>query len=300
MSRAGALRPPCVPAPPRPPLRRRFLVGCLLLLALLACPAVDAWAKVLFQVGSGARLSLAELVQELRTIRVVVFGERHDSPDDHVAQRTLLQALHDGGVRMSLGLEMFRADAQPDLDRWIAGDMTEKEFAALFSSNWTAALYPYYRDLLLYARQEKIPLVGLNLPQSVVSRVSRSGPQALSDEERGQLGLVACDVDEKYKKVLSQALGPREAPPEKFEKFCQAQVVWDVAMAKNAVEYSRRHPERQLLVLAGNYHAWKLGIPEQISRLSRLSVKVVLPSNDGAFPRYNYLTQEADYIWSIE
>jgi uncharacterized iron-regulated protein len=57
-------------------------------------------------------------------------------------------------------MEIFRRDAQPSLDDWIAGTLGEPAFRALWDSNGDARLYEKYSDIMLYARQERIPLVG--------------------------------------------------------------------------------------------------------------------------------------------
>jgi uncharacterized iron-regulated protein len=265
----------------------------------LACPATHA-GKVLFDTRTGERITLSKLVGEVKGARVIVFGESHDDPDDHAAQRTFLQALNDSGASVAVGLEMFRADAQPELDAWIRGKMSEEDFAGVFARNWDADLFPLYRDLLYYARQEGIPLVGLNIDRDLTAKVYRTGFDSLSAEEKKRLGNVACDISDQYKNLLERALGPKKPPPQQFTRFCEAQVLWDLSMASRAVRYLRENPDRTMVVLAGTYHAWKHGIPEQISRLSDLPVRVILPAGDRGFENYKLIADGADYVWRTE
>ena len=85
-----------------------------------------------------------------------------------------------------------------------------------------------------------------------------------------------------------------------FDHFCEAQVVWDTAMALRAVDYVKANPGKSLVILAGNFHAWKRGIPEQIGRVTEMKVKSILPSDDTSFFNYNVFLEDADYVWWYE
>ena len=61
--------------------------------------------------------------------RIVYVGETHDNPASHRQELAVLQALdrrYPGGA--ALGMEMFTPAQQEVLDRWSAGELTEKEF----------------------------------------------------------------------------------------------------------------------------------------------------------------------------
>jgi uncharacterized iron-regulated protein len=80
--------------------------------------------------------------------------------------------------------------------------------------------------------------------------------------------------------------------------FCEAQILWDKAMAWYLLDYAGRNPSRTVVVLAGVAHALKRGAPEQIRRLAAdepKPYKVVLPAS----PHLSLasLTHElADYV----
>ena len=95
-------------------------VVCVVLLGLLG---TATWAdEFLFRVENAGVISMADMVADLKTARVVVVGEQHDNLDHHRAQLDVIRALHESGTKVAVGLEMFRADAQPQLDAWIAGE----------------------------------------------------------------------------------------------------------------------------------------------------------------------------------
>jgi uncharacterized iron-regulated protein len=83
----------------------------------------------------------------------------------------------------------------------------------------------------------------------------------------------------------------------KFLNFCEAQMVWDKSMAWHLTEYLKENPDKTVIVLAGVGHAWKRGIPEQVSRLSnRYTSTVILPFIPDQVEPGNVTLQDADYV----
>jgi uncharacterized iron-regulated protein len=81
-----------------------------------------------------------------------------------------------------------------------------------------------------------------------------------------------------------------------FSRFCEAQLVWDTAMAMNAIAYADRHPDTLLVILAGSGHARKPGIPAQIAKRKSWPVAVLLPATAGIFDAAHLSSQDADYL----
>jgi len=79
-------------------------------------------------------LPIKTLISDLALRSVVLLGERHDSAEHHRWQLQVITALHAARTDMVIGLEMFPRAAQPALDRWIAGAVSEAEF--LRESGW--------------------------------------------------------------------------------------------------------------------------------------------------------------------
>ena len=197
-----------------------------------------------------------------------------------MAQLMVIQALYQSGANVAIGLEMFRHDSQNALDHWIAGEMAENEFERIYYDNWN---FPYsaYRPIFEYAKEKKIPLIGLNLPRKITRQVSRRGFQSLSKEEKGKLSEVACRVDETYMKYIRKAFGGHAHGNLNFTYFCEAQLVWDNAMAINTLDYLSTNPDAVVVVLTGTGHAQKSAIPRQIRSRSSLPYAVILPEVPG-------------------
>jgi uncharacterized iron-regulated protein len=81
-----------------------------------------------------------------------------------------------------------------------------------------------------------------------------------------------------------------------FSHFCEAQLVWDKAMAANALRYSEKTPERLMVILAGTGHARKGGIPGQLAAQGGLSYQVVLPEIPSLLDPETSSTKDADFL----
>lgn len=261
---------------------------------------VASASNMIFRVKGAGLVDIKEMASDLKDARLVVIGESHDNAEHHRAQLLIIQALNESGLDVSVGFEMFRMDAQEALDSWVAGEMLATDFREVYAAHWDRNLWPLYRPIFLYAQQENIPMVGLNVPRSIVSQVAREGFETLSDSQKSELGVVTCDVEPKYQNLIALVMGNKKSGDITFKRFCQAQVVWDTAMAQNAIRYLEEHPDRTMVIIAGSFHAWKHGIAEQVERKSDLSVRVVLPSSDNSFFNYNIMVEDADYVWWVE
>ena len=277
--------------------RLPIIVSVLILfsLSIVLCSQAPKTDRLL-RVSDGQTVSLADLVKDLSKCRLVFVGELHTTQSHHHAQLQIIRALKEAGTPVAIGLEMFRRESQPDLDRWVQGELSEKEFEQIYYKNWN---YPYrlYKDIFLYAREHKIPMVGLNVPPEVTKQVAREGFDSLSPKQRGDLPMVTCRVDPEYLAFIRRSLAMHGHGGLDFIKFCEAQLVWDTAMAWSLLRYLEKNPESIVIVIAGSGHSWKKGIPAQISSRSELPFRVILPEVPGRVDKENIALNEADYVW---
>lgn len=229
----------------------------------------------------GEPVEFNRLVGELRDVRVVFVGETHDVEEHHQTQFDLVVALHRAGVPLALGLEMFTVASQRDLDQWVEGRLDTGSFKWIFRDNWKEKWW-LYSDIFLYARDNRIPLIGLNIPKGIMSKVYRQGFAALSAAERkGLPGEVACDPGDPYTGIIRKAyVGHRHAAGP-FVNFCEAQTLWNKGMALNLANYLKSNPDRTVLVLAGGAHAMKQGMPGQMMNYGGYPYRVILPDIPG-------------------
>ena len=276
------------------------LVPVFVLLLVIALPIHAAHdGDLIFKVSDLGQLSIDDLIKDLDGVKVVTIGEQHDDMRHHEVQLRIISALHSADRDIAIGFEQFGVRSQDTLDRWVSGSTSVEELFQAYSRDWELNWWSLYFPIFKYAREHEIPMVGLNIPREIVRQVASKGFSSLSAEQRGKIRVLSCNIDQKYQETLQRVLGQKGqgSHGELFNRFCEAQVVWDTSMALNAIDYINANPGKTLVILAGNFHAWKRGIPEQIRRASDLSVRTVLPSQDSSFFNYSVLVEDADYVW---
>jgi uncharacterized iron-regulated protein len=278
------------------------LIPFLVLGFVLVLPAQAAHDNLIFRVGDLSQLSLDKLVEDLKGVRVLTIGEQHNNREHHRTQLLIISALHEAGYDIAMGFEQFGARSQAGLDSWVSGDSSIEDLFQIYSLDWELNWWPLYIPIFQYAREHEIPMVGLNIPREIVRQVASQGFSSLSDNQRGRIKVLSCNVDQRYQDTLSRVLGQKGKEPtgDMFRYFCEAQVVWDTSMALNAVRFIKASPKKVLIILAGNFHSWKRGVPEQIRRVMDIDVRSILPFEDTSFSRYDVFLEDADYVWWFE
>lgn len=222
------------------------------------------------------------IINEVQDSKVVYVGEMHTDMGNHILQLQVIQALFQKDPDLAIGMEMFPTTSQQALDEYINGTITtEKEF--LKKSNYFKVWgfdYRLYREIINFARLNKIPLIALNIDKKIVSAVFREGHLDSLDKEQFQMIPIERDLDVPgYSQRLSEAFAShdqRTFSPEKMGGFIQAQSIWDETMADNIVKYLTAHPEKKMVVIAGNGHVYKdSAIPLRVKRRSDIPQKVI-------------------------
>ncbi len=224
-------------------------------------------------------LDFEALAARLAQKRVVMIGEVHDRYDHHLNQLELICRLHRRHPDLAIGLEFFQQLFQDPLDAYVERHIDTREMLVKteYYNRWQFD-YRLYAPILEFAREQGIPVVALNAPQEISSKVAREGISALSDAERAQL---PAQLDHNnlpgYRKRLRAVF---EQHPEiqhmSFDKFVEAQLLWDETMAERAARYLKAHPQRFLVVLAGEGHVIRSGIPARFARISGVEPVTVL------------------------
>jgi len=239
-------------------------------------------------------VTLDEIISDLAQVQTVFVGESHDQWAHHQAQLQIIQELFAAGAEVHIGLEMFRRDGQAELDRWVAGELDEAEFSQIFSRHW--GYWQLYRDIFIYARDNGIRLLGLNIKRDIVNQVARSGFSSLSAQQRAKLPLAACNVNPAYRSYIRRSLNGHPLDATEFEHFCEAQILWDASMARSLADNLQQSPHATVVVLAGSGHSWRYGIPEQLARLGAFSSRVLLPEIPGQIDLQRISEADADYL----
>ena len=266
-------------------------------LSLLFVLLTAAGPDRLVRVSDGKAIPFGEMLQDVRSSDVIVIGEIHGIPRHHAKELEIIRALHESDTPMIIGMEMFRSESQKDLDSWTNGNMPLHQFVPIYYRNWNIR-WTLYADIFLYAREHTIPIAGLNIPDEISDAIARRGFSALNDSERKSIPAgISCTIDKNYREFIRKAhAGHGKNDESSFLHFCEAQMVWDKSMAANLVSFMKANPGKKAVVLAGVGHAWRRGIPEQVSLLSKYRTRVILPLMPDQVDLRSITVEDADYV----
>lgn len=247
--------------------------------------------------GAGAPATLEDVVAAMGDVDVVFVGETHDDPTGHMIEEELLRRAHEahGEARpVALSLEFFQTDAQPVLDEYLAGLITERSFRA------DARPWPRYetdyRPLIEVAKEHGLSVIAANAPRRYTTRVTMHGREALDDLSPAAKAFLAPlpygEASEAYRKqwiaVISEVMEeegmkcgiPVEELAAEGEEVrarapagshgnmgnqLDAQVLWDATMAWSVAQFLDREPDALVLHMVGGFHVERgTGTPEQL------------------------------------
>jgi uncharacterized iron-regulated protein len=274
-------------------------IRLILILALCAALPANALAgEVITRLSDRQAVGFSQMMADAGGSDVVLVAEAHDNEKDHVMQLDVIRSLWAKKAPLAIGLEMFQTDYQRQLDEWTEGRITEESFKSIYFRNWTYDWF-LYRDIFIFARNNHIPMIALNVPKELASKVARQGFASLTPEERRNLPSgVTCDLNNpqtEFLKKTFQEVFRHEANGKIFANFCEAQAVRNSTMALLVADDLKRHPGRKLVVLTGIWHAVKYGMPERLTSMSNVSYKVILPEISELDAR-NATSAIADYL----
>lgn len=281
-------------------MRIRYL-GCLLLAALGSVGrAVGDEPRSFRALDLDAALAPAVLAEKLSSKRVVFVGETHNRYADHLNQLEVIRQIHARDPDIAIGVEYLQRRFQSKVDDYIAGRTTEREFlrATQYYEGWGYD-YRLYAPIFRFAREQHIPVRALNVPPSLPSAVARVGLKGLTAEQRAELPQQIEPASDAYKAMLREAFGAHgSAERGRFDRFVEAQLVWDEGMAKAAAEYLDANPGRRMVILTGSGHlVFGYGIPERLKRRTGASYGIVLNTDREIEPGmadYVLLAEEQD------
>ncbi|MCL7929979.1 ChaN family lipoprotein [Halomonas llamarensis] len=276
------------------PLSRALTpASALLALSLLStaqasdCASSEAAAETLIP-GSwwqnGVTVSAPTLLAQAARQDVVLLGEQHDQVAHHRWQLHTLAGLAAHRDKLVIGLEMLPRDAQPALNAWVAGKLSEEAFLA--ESDWHNAWgfnAELYWPILHFARMEQIPLLALNIRPALRQKLASDGFDAVAAENRHHIP-APVNPSADYRNRLKQTfnahpMGESDDEPADaaFERFLNAQLTWDVAMASALADATREDVLAVGLMGVGHV-AYGDGVPHQLRALGVEAHMALVPN----------------------
>lgn len=164
---------------------------------------------------------------------VVVLGERHGTMPDLSRARNIVRRFADRGA-VTVALEAVRADKQPILDRYAAGELAPRDLPDLlkWTEEWGFPWKPYEPLVTAAVYGAKVVGAGVKL-----------GPKP--DD-------VSVPLPPRYADQLRDAMSGHEIPMGEEGRFVQAMAWRDYAIAKASVE--AWNGEGYLVIVTGRGH----------------------------------------------
>jgi uncharacterized iron-regulated protein len=259
---------------------------------------------------TGETITPDELVARLSKTQLLLVGESHTSMEFHKVQHRVIRALHEAGRRVLVGLEMFPAPQQQSLDHWRDGLLTEQGFVQLarWYEHW-GYHWNFYRDIFLYARDQRLPMYALNTPREIVQAVRKKGFANLTPEEAKYVPPTIKTDDPEHFALFKASMEGNDMThgggDEMLKSFAAAQATWDATMGYNAVNalQAAKDPNAIMVVLVGSGHvAYGVGIERQAREWFKGGIASVIPvpvmTEEGrAVPRVR--ASYADFVWGL-
>ena len=232
----------------------------------------------------------SQLLHQLALAKVVYLGETHDNAEDHRLQLEIIEELQKKNSKVAIALEMFQRPYQAIVNDYLAGKIHEQELLdkTEYRKRWG---YPwqYYAPIVQFAKAKKLPVLALNTPTEITRLVAKNGLDILPLQSKFIPPLAEIRTDNaEYRQLMlgifqqHQANAKGNSP--NFERFFQAQVLWDETMAEGIAKFIQANPAYQVVVLVGQGHiVYNYGIPSRVARrVQRLpfNQRSLLLSND--------------------
>jgi uncharacterized iron-regulated protein len=236
-------------------------------------------------------MTLDDIINRLALKKIIYIGEVHDQYAHHLTQLEIIKAMYDKNTRITIAMEMFDRDYQPIIDNYINDKISEREFLkdSRYFKTWGYD-YNLYRNIILFAKTNNIPIIALNIEHCLVDKVSKTGLVSLTDAERDKVPNDIDLSDKEYSKRLKEIFNTHKRNQlfisfmEKdfdhnlrFSYFFEAQILWDEYMAESIYLYLKDNIDRQIIVIAGNGHiSYGSGIPNRVKRRYDADYSIIL------------------------
>lgn len=276
-----------------------FLIIGLTLAQVMTMGSMPVKEGEILALASRTTITAEQNFDLLARQRVVLVGENHDDAEHHRVQLAIIRALKARRAPLAIGLEMIPGHLQRPLDLWVDGTLDETAFLDQLSwyTTWgfDAQLYlPIFR----YARDHHVPLIALNVKRDLVNQVRKQGRQGVTDKVIMHLPSSAppsADYENYLRDVFDSH--PMMAKMGRFDRFVEAQQVWDTAMAARMATWVRDHPKGIFVGLVGSGHILGgYGIPHQLHHQNVHAIATVLP---WTVDQENVDLHVADYVWGV-
>jgi len=256
-------------------------------------PAITYEPGTILSAETGEPVTFEEMLDDLASAQVIYIGERHTNPRHHEIQLEIIEALHQRGLPLIVGMEMFDRTYNPVLEKWPRGELEESELIERthWYANWRYD-YALYRPIMEFIRTEQVPLIGLNIPFHLPAKIATGGLDNLQPSDRKYLPEDIDLSDEAHRAYVQEVFSRHKMRGrDNFDYFYEAQTTWDEAMAESIA--GELNSEILVVIVGGGHIVNKFGIPDRAYRRSQAPFRTIYLAEAGR----EFEPSAGDFVW---
>lgn len=234
------------------------------------------------------------VLEEIGEDRVIFVGEIHGDRKSHTIEFEVLKYLHERGDEVVIAFEMFPSMEQRILDQWVDGTIDERQFVW---SYYRIVNLPYYtyKKILRFARNNGIPVKGINADKNLISKVSKDGIDNVSPSVLKKIKFEKCSDNDRYSRTLGFSKG-RQYHEHQMTFLCDGQRLRDAHMSYHIANILKSG-DVKVVVMVGILHAIKAAVPDMLQKHLTVSYKVLMPSEIQEVLETEQDEAIADFVW---
>lgn len=253
----------------------------------------------IYDVKKQKNISVDDIITDMKTVDVLFFGEDHNDSIGHYLEAEIFKKLSTAyPQKTALSLEMFHTDVQPEVDEYLAGLISEKNF---IKEGRAWGNYKDYKPLIEYAKTQHIKVIAANAATRYSNAVTMSGLKALENFPKTSFNfLPPTPIDTakgRYYEKFTETLGGHNMGP---MKIYQTQNLWDATMAWAINKFIKANKGTKVLQLNGRFHSdEKLGTLAKLAQANpKLKILNISSFSDNSFssPDWEKFRNLGDYV----
>ncbi len=238
----------------------------------------------IYDVKKQKTVTIDDIVSDMNVNDVLFFGEDHNDSIGHYLEAEIFKKLNIAyPQKTALSLEMFHTDVQPEVDEYLAGLISEKNF---IKEGRAWGNYKDYKPLVEYAKQHNLKVIAANAATRYSNAVTMGGLKALENFPKTSFNfLPPLPIDTargRYYDKFIETLGGHNMGS---MKIYQTQNLWDATMAWSINKFTKANKGIKVLQLNGRFHSdEKLGTLAQLARVNpKLKILNISSFSDASF-----------------
>jgi uncharacterized iron-regulated protein len=259
----------------------------------------------IWDVAQARFVAMEAFAAAVSSARFVLLGERHDHPDHHAFQASVLRRMIEAGRRPAVAFEMLDTSQAPALTRHLAA--APHDAAGIGDAvGWGASGWPawrLYQPIAATALSAGLPIVAANVPATTARAVVRGDLSAVDATLVQRHALDRPGPEQAALEAELRAAHCGALPDALIPGMATAQRVRDAEMAERLVANQR---DGAVLIAGAGHMRTDHGVPQALGRVvpqaSVASVAFLEVADDWTAPpdyaaRFGVSRLPFDFVW---